>query len=143
VFFCNGCFKIGGSILLHRMTSARKLDIGFLVEKVDYWLCPHCNEWIKYKSNWRKHIKRQHEKKKQHVCSICASAFGGITELKRHQRNIHREGRGFSCKYCSPTSFSTPGHCTAHMFNHHGHRARDQKHMARSAEKADAHLKEE
>jgi len=56
---------------------------------------------------------------KPHICSVCKFAFAGTNALKKHTEAIHRDGRGYSCPECWPTSFTTQGNLETHIKTQH------------------------
>ena len=79
---------------------------------------PHC-PGVAYqtKSDLTRHIETVHEKRRDHACPHCPSAFGHKGSLKAHIETVHKKRRDHACgyAYCKDVAFGTAGTLKKHI----------------------------
>jgi len=120
---CNECDKVylHKQLLKRHITNVHKDCNRFVCEKCDYRCptkymlkshqvmhtgdeartleCRECGLKFKQKAILDVHIRRTHEKVKNHWCQSCGKGFYQKTKLIQHIK-IHTGDREFSCKFC-------------------------------------------
>jgi hypothetical protein len=61
------------------------------------------------KQHLKTHIETVHEKRRDHACPHCPSAFGEKGHLTRHIKVVHEKRRDHACPYCEGVAFGTAG----------------------------------
>jgi hypothetical protein len=56
-----------------------------------------------------------HEKRRDHACPHCLSAFGQKGALKTHIETVHKKRRDHVCGYCEGVAFGTAGTLKRHI----------------------------
>ena len=67
------------------------------------------------KSVLKRHIETVHEKRRDHACPHCPSAFGVKSHLTKHIKVVHEKRRDHACGYCKDVAFGTAGTLKAHI----------------------------
>ena len=62
--------------------------------------CNYCAEFFSLARDFKKHMQKVHEDKKDHKCSICEKAFHVAYDLKQHIFEAHEEQKIFGLKIC-------------------------------------------
>ena len=70
-----------------------------LVEKRRDHKCPHCSSAFGRAGDLTKHVRTVHEKRKDHACPHCAAAFGTASHLTKHVRTVHEKRRDHACPH--------------------------------------------
>jgi hypothetical protein len=63
----------------------------------------------------KRHIETVHEKRRDHACPHCPSAFGAKSSLKTHIQTVHEKRRDHVCGYCQGVSFGRASGLKAHI----------------------------
>ena len=61
--------------------------------------CAHCEKLFYGKTDMRKHIKRVHDKIKDHICDVCGKCFSTNQDIKAHGL-VHTGELNFPCHIC-------------------------------------------
>ena len=56
-----------------------------------------------------------HEKRRDHACPHCPSAFGEKSHLKTHIKVVHEKRKDHACPYCKGVAFGEKGTLKAHI----------------------------
>ena len=83
-------------------------------EKRKDHVCPQCNTAFGHAHVLATHVRTVHEKRRDHVCPHCAAAFGEARNLTRHVRTVHEKRRDHTCPHCV-AAFGQASHLTKHV----------------------------
>ncbi|KAA8498900.1 Protein glass [Porphyridium purpureum] len=84
---CDACFGQSGDLNVHNRT---------VHDEARPYLCPvgaseGCGATFKLRSHMYKHIRVVHQKLRPHKCELCLTAFAEKNDLRRHQKNVHKQ----------------------------------------------------
>ena len=79
-------------------------------QKIKCELCPY---EASFKSNLREHVKRVHDKIRDHICEDCGSWFFSGKDLRIHVKGVHLKIKDHICEDCG-SSFSLIGALRQH-----------------------------
>jgi DNA-directed RNA polymerase subunit RPC12/RpoP len=78
--------------------------------------CPYCPGFAyQTTSDLKRHIETVHEKRRDHACPHCPSAFGQKSTLRTHVETVHEKRRDHACPYCDGVAFGTAGTLKNHI----------------------------
>ena len=80
------------------------------------YTCPHCDKQLKWKSDWKKHL-RTHTGAKPCHCRICGQAFADPSVRCRHER-AHSGVKAFNCTLCD-RAFTRKWNMERHILQYH------------------------
>ena len=60
------------------------------------------------------HMKRIHDKTKDHACQSCGKLFASKDEMKKHVENVHEKMHKYTCPFCKK-AFSESGTLKRHI----------------------------
>jgi uncharacterized Zn-finger protein len=60
-------------------------------EKRKDHVCPQCDTAFARAGNLRTHVRNVHEKRRDHACPQCNAAFGTAGNLRTHVRTVHKQ----------------------------------------------------
>ena len=84
--------------------------------KLHEHVCTYCEGVaFEYAGKLKTHIETVHEKRRDHACPHCPSAFGVKSSLKTHIKTVHEKRRDHACPYCPGVAYQTKGHLTRHI----------------------------
>ena len=81
--------------------------------------CELCFKTLATKQELRDHIKRMHQKKKDHKCDSCDKSFMYSKELRRHINGFHLKILKNRCQYCQKDIGGLPSALTKHILTVH------------------------